>query len=223
MEELTTQLFVYLKGVWKYRWIAVVAAWVIAIAGWVIVYKLPDDYQASARIYVDTQNVLKPLMAGMTISPDLQQQVSIMSRTLISRPNVERVVRMVDLDIKAKDVKDQEKLVKGLMDNIKLGATGRDNLFTIHYNNQNPKLAKDVVQSLLTIFVEGGLGDKKDSSSAIRFIDEQIQSYEEKLMAGENNLKAFKQKNIGMMPQQGSDYYAQLSLASEDLNKTRLD
>ena len=223
MEELTTQLFVYLKGIWKYRWIAVVAAWVVAIAGWVIVYKLPDDYQASARIYVDTQNVLKPLMAGMTISPDLQQQVSIMSRTLISRPNVERVVRMVDLDIKAQDIKDQEKLVKGLMDTIKLGAAGRDNLFTIHYNNQNPKLAKDVVQSLLTIFVEGGLGDKKDSSSAIRFIDEQIQSYEEKLISGENNLKTFKQKNIGMMPQQGTDYYAQLSLASEDLNKTRLE
>jgi polysaccharide chain length determinant protein (PEP-CTERM system associated) len=224
MEELTTQLFVYLKGIWKYRWIAVTAAWIVAIAGWVIVYKLPDDYQASARIYVDTQNVLKPLMAGMTISPDLQQQVSIMSRTLISRPNVERVVRMVDLDIKAQDIKDQEKLVKGLMDNIKLGTTGRDNLFTIHYNNQNPRLAKDVVQSLLTIFVEGGLGDKKqDSSSAIRFIDEQIQSYEEKLIVGENNLKAFKQKNIGLMPQQGSDYYAQLSLAVEDLNKTKLE
>jgi polysaccharide chain length determinant protein (PEP-CTERM system associated) len=224
MEELTTQLLVYLKGVWKYRWIAVGFAWIIAITGWVIVYKLPDDYQASARIYVDTQNVLKPLMAGMTISPDLQQQVSIMSRTLISRPNVERVVRMVDLDIKVKDVKEQEKLVKELMGKIQLGTTGRDNLFTIHYNNQNPKLAKDVVQSLLTIFVEGGLGDKKqDSSSAIRFIDEQIQSYEEKLIVGENNLKAFKQKNIGIMPQQGSDYYSQLSRAEEDLNKTRLD
>ncbi|MEP6878964.1 MAG: XrtA system polysaccharide chain length determinant, partial [Nitrosospira sp.] len=142
----------------------------------------------------------------------------------ISRPNVERVVRMVDLDIKAQDVKDQEKLVKGLMDNIKLGTTGRDNLFTIHYNNQNPRLAKDVVQSLLTIFVEGGLGDQKQgSSSAIRFIDEQIQSYEEKLIVGENNLKAFKQKNIGLMPQQGSDYYGQLSLAVEDLNKTKLE
>ena len=223
MEELTSQLLVYLKGVWKYRWIAVAAAWVVAIGGWVVVYKLPDDYQASARIYVDTQNVLKPLMAGMTISPDLQQQVSIMSRTLISRPNVERVVRMVDLDIKAKDVKDQEKLVKELMEKIKLGTTGRDNLFTIHYNNRHPKLAKEVVQSLLTIFVEGGLGDKQDSSSAIRFIDEQIQSYEEKLVTGENNVKAFKQKYLGMLPQQGTDYYAQLSKATEDLNKTRLD
>lgn len=223
MEELSTQLLVYLKGIWKYRWIAVIAAWIIAVGGWVIVYKLPDDYQASARIYVDTQNVLKPLMSGMTVSPDLQQQVSIMSRTLISRPNVERVIRMVDLDIKAKDVKDQEKQVKELMEKIQLATTGRDNLFTISYSNRSPKLAKDVVQSLLTIFVEGGLGDKHDSSSAIRFLDEQIQSYEEKLIAGENNLKAFKQKNIGLMPQQGSDYYSQLSQAEEEINKARLE
>ena len=70
----------------------------------------------------------------------------------------------------------------------------------------------------------GGLGDKtQDSSSAIRFIDEQIRSYEEKLIAGENNLKAFKQKNIGIMPQQGGDYYSQLSQSVEDLNKTRLE
>lgn len=224
MEELTTQLLVYLKGIWKYRWAAVAAAWLIAVIGWVIVYKLPDDYQASARIYVDTQNVLKPLLQGMTVSPDTQQQISIMSRTLISRPNVERVIRMVDLDIKAKDTKDQERLVKELMDKIKLGTTGRDNLFTISYNNQNPRLAKDIVQSLLTLFVEGGLGNKsQDSSSAIRFIDEQIKSYEEKLIAGENNLKAFKQKNIGIMPQQGNDYYSQLSQAMDDLNKTRLE
>lgn len=224
MEELTTQLLVYLKGIWKYRWAAVAAAWLIAVIGWVIVYKLPDDYQASARIYVDTQNVLKPLLQGMTVSPDTQQQISIMSRTLISRPNVERVIRMVDLDIKAKDTKDQERLVKELMDKIKLGTTGRDNLFTISYNNQNPRLAKEIVQSLLTLFVEGGLGNKsQDSSSAIRFIDEQIKSYEEKLIAGENNLKAFKQKNIGIMPQQGNDYYSQLSQAMDDLNKTRLE
>jgi hypothetical protein len=51
MEELTSQLLVYLKGVWKYRWIAVAAAWIVAIGGSFVVYKLPDDYQASARIY----------------------------------------------------------------------------------------------------------------------------------------------------------------------------
>ncbi|MEE8327447.1 MAG: XrtA system polysaccharide chain length determinant, partial [Nitrosomonadaceae bacterium] len=47
--------------------------------------------------------------------------------------------------------------------------------------------------------------------------------YEEKLITQENELKAFKQKNVGLMPQQGGDYYAQLAKAAENLNKTKLD
>lgn len=224
MEELITQLLTYVKGIWKYRWFAVASAWIVAIVGWITVYKLPDDYQASARIYVDTQSILKPLMTGMTAPPNVEQQVSIMSRTLISRPNVERVMRMVDLDIKAKTVKDHDELVNELMSQIKIATTGRDNLFTISYSNDKPKLAKDVVQSLLTIFVEGSLGDnKQDSASALRFIDEQIKAYEEKLSTAETALKNFKQKNVGLMPGQGSDYVTKLSAAADSLNQARLE
>ena len=101
MEETINQVLFLLKGVWKYRWHAVIVAWIIALAGWIRVYTLDDNYQASARVFVDTQSILKPLMSGMTTLPNVEQQVSIMSRTLLSRPNVEKVMRMVDLDIKA--------------------------------------------------------------------------------------------------------------------------
>ena len=159
---------------WKYRWHAVISIWFVAMAGWLYVYSLPDSYESSARIYVDTQNILQPLMAGIAATPNLEQQVTIMSRTLISRPNVERVLRMVDLDIKAKTAKEREKLINDLTNAVKIESTGRDNLFTISYSNHDPKIAKGVVQSFLTIFVEGSLGDKKmDTSSALHFIDDQ--------------------------------------------------
>ncbi|TAN77795.1 MAG: chain length-determining protein [Gallionella sp.] len=224
MHELITQLLSHLKGIWKYRWYAAAAIWLIAIAGWLVVHMLPDNYESSARIYVDTQNVLKPLMAGMAQPPNLEQQVAIMSRTLISRPNVERVMRMVDLDIKAKTVKDREQIINDLTSGIRIATTGRDNLFTISYSNENSKIAKDVVQSLLTIFVEGSLGDKKqEATSAIRFIDDQIKAYEEKLVSAETALKTFKQKNMGLMPRQGGDYVTQLSTAADSLNQAKLE
>lgn len=191
MDELIAQLLVYIKGTWKYRWVSITIAWLVSIIGWAVVHQLPDDYEASARIHVDTQNILRPLMAGMTVSPNPEQQVAIMSRTLISRPNVERVTRMVDLDVKVTDDIAYDKLVTALMKDIKLGAAGRENLFTISYSHKDPKLAKDIVQSLLTIFVEGGLENKKqDSTSALRFLDQQIASYEEKLIASETALTA---------------------------------
>jgi len=196
MEELITQLLSLVKGVWKYRWYSAVIAWVFVLAGGIKVYTLPDDYQASARVFVDTQSILKPLLSGMTTIPNVEQQVSIMSRTLLSRPNLEKVLRMVDLDIKAKTVKDHEQLINNLASQIAITGTGRDDLYTLSYSNENPKLAKEVVQSLLTIFVEGSFGDKKqDTANAVQFIDTQIKSYEEKLVTAENALKDFKLKN----------------------------
>lgn len=224
MEDLIQQLLSHLKGIWKYRWFAAAIAWAVAVAGWIFVTTLPDNYQASARVYVDTQNILKPLLSGMTNIPNVEQQVSIMSRTLLSRPNMERVMRMVDLDIKAKTVKDHEQLVDNLMTQIKIGGTGRDDIYAIFYNNENPKIAKDVVQSLLSIFVEGSIGDKKkDSEKAILFIDEQIKNYEDKLVSAENALKAFKLKNMGLLPRQGSDYGTKAAEISENLSQAKLD
>jgi polysaccharide chain length determinant protein (PEP-CTERM system associated) len=224
MAEFMALLLGFLKAIGKYRWYAVAITWLVAIVGWIVVYQLPNDYQASARVYVDTQSILKPLMAGMTTTPNVDQQVMFMRRTLISRPNVERVLRMVDLDIKAKTVNQHEKQVDELMAAIKMSGTERDDIYTIAYNNENPKLGKDVVQSLLTIFVEGSFGGKKqDSEKAVQFIDDQIKMYEERLAAGENALKEFKIQHLNVLPRQGSDYSSNLGDLAEKLSAARLE
>src|SRR6476659_11321385 len=123
MAELTAVILSFLKAIGKYRWYAVVISWVVAVIGWAVVYKLPNDYQASARVYVDTQSILKPLLSSMTTLPNLDQQVVFMRRTLISRPNIERVMRMVDLDVKAATAKDREKMIDELIDKIKIVGT----------------------------------------------------------------------------------------------------
>src|ERR1044071_2670607 len=49
-----------LRGIWQGRWIGLVVAWLTAIAGGVFVFLVPDRYAATARVYVDTQSLLKP-------------------------------------------------------------------------------------------------------------------------------------------------------------------
>lgn len=224
MAEIMALLLSFLKAIGKYRWYAVAITWLVAIVGWSVVFRLPNDYQASARVYVDTQSILKPLMASMTTLPNTEQQVMFMRRTLISRPNVERVLRMVDLDIKAKSPREHEKLVDELMSQIKIIGTERDDIYTLAYSNPDPKLGKDVVQSLLTIFVEGSFGGKKqESEKAIQFIDDQIRMYEEKLAVGENALKEFKIRHMGLLPRQGGDYASAYAELSEKISQARLE
>ena len=224
MHEIVRQVLSYLRGMWQYRWYGVAISWAVCAVGWAIVFLMPNLYEANARVYVDTQSVLKPLLSGLAVQPNVDQQIDMMSRTLISRPNLERVIRMSDLDIKIKSNEERERLVDALGKQIKLGSTGRDNLYSITFQATKPEEAKRVVQSLLTIFVEGSLGDKrKDADSAKRFIDEQIKLYEQKLVVAENALKEFKRNNMGMMPSQGRDYVAKLQEAQSKVNQSRLE
>jgi polysaccharide chain length determinant protein (PEP-CTERM system associated) len=224
MEELISQILTLAKGIWKYRIWALATSWIVLLIGSVVVYSMHNQYYSTARVFVDTESILKPLLAGMTSVPNVEQQVSIMSRTLLTRPNVEKVIRMVDLDLKSKSTKDTEALVTNLMSQIKIAGTVQNDIYTISYTAEDPKLVKDVVQAFLTIFVEGSFGDKKqDSAKAIRFINDQIKNYEQKLIAAETALKDFKLQNMGMLPKQGSDYGSKLSETSDILNQARLD
>ncbi len=224
MAELTTLIITFLKALGKYRWYAVVVSWTVALIGWAVVYARPNDYQASARVYVDTQSLLKPLMAGMTTLPNIEQQVAFMRRSLISRPNIEKVMRAVDLDVRSGTVKEHEAKVDQMIAAIKIIGTERDDIYTITYNNPDPKLGKDVVQSLLQLFVEGSVGGKKgDSEKAVQFIDEQIKVYEEKLSAAENALKDFKLKHMSLLPRAGADYTGKLTDVNDQLNQARLE
>ena len=224
MHEVLDQLMSILRGIWLRRWQAIIVAWIIAVIGWGVVYTVPKRYEASARVYIDTQSILKPLLAGLAVNTSIEQQVQVMTRTLLSRPNMEKVARMGDLNLQAKSAKDMEGLVTDLMDKVKLtSASTQDNLYRISYENSNPALAKSVVQSLLTILVEGSLGNKrKDTDSAKRFIDDQIKQYEQKLSTAENALKEFKQKHLGMMPGSGGDYFTKLTAAQQSVNEATL-
>ena len=224
MHELADQLLSYLRATWRYRWYAVVFTWIIALGGWSAVYLTPDRYVASARVYVDTQSVLRPLLSGLTVQPNIDEMITMMSRTLISRPNLEKVIRMADMDTRLKTSKDQEQLITHLTRELAIRSAGRENLYTISYSDKNPQEAKQVVQSLLTLFVEGSLGDKrKDSDAARRFIDEQLKSYSEKLIAAENAVTEFKRRNVGLMPGDRRDYYTRLVEAKAAVSQAELD
>ena len=89
MDELLQQVLGYLRAMWHRRWYGLAAAWLAAIIGVIVVYRIPNKYEASARVYVDTESLLRPLLGALAVQPNVDQQVGLISRTLLSRPNVE--------------------------------------------------------------------------------------------------------------------------------------
>jgi polysaccharide chain length determinant protein (PEP-CTERM system associated) len=224
MNDILRQLITILRGMWQRRWIGLGVAWLVGVVGAIVLINIPDRYEASARIYVDTQSVLKPLLSGLAIQPDVEQQVTMLARTLINRPNMEKLMRSSDMDLLVSTQREKERLIDDLTKEIKLAGGGRENLYYISYRDTNPDRARRVVQNLVSMFVESGLGDKRrDAAAARKFIDDQIATHEKKLEEAENRVKEFRLKNFGFTGGTGQDYLTRLTALSNELNNVRLE
>jgi polysaccharide chain length determinant protein (PEP-CTERM system associated) len=224
MDEILQQARSLIRPTWKYRHVGMITAWLIGAIAAGVILRLPDKYEASARIFVDTQSILKPLMSGLTVQPNIDQQITMLSRTLISRPNIEKLIRMADLDLNIQSKAAQESLIESLTKSLEIKSANRDNLYTISYRNTDPAKAQRVVQSLVSIFVESSLGNKRqDSDSARKFIDEQIRNSEKKLEEAESKLKDFKLRNVELETADGKGAMDRLSDIAGLLQKSRLE
>ena len=67
MDEVFRKVVITLRRMWHYRWLGLATAWIVGIIAVAVVMFIPDKYEATARIYVNTASILKPLMTGLTV------------------------------------------------------------------------------------------------------------------------------------------------------------
>jgi len=198
-----------LLGCWRFRWQAVGAAWLLALVGWATVVLIPDIYSASTRIYVDSQSALRPLLQGLAVASNVDDEVRLMSRAILSRPNLEELARETGLDIGAATPSEMDALISRLQASITVASTNE--ILEIAYQHADPAVALDVVSTLLESFVEGTLGaNRTDTTNAEEFLQQKLTEYELRLNEAEARLAAFKRENVGMMPGEEGDYYTRL-------------
>jgi polysaccharide chain length determinant protein (PEP-CTERM system associated) len=231
MNEIILQLKNYIRSAWRFRWPAVILAWAVALMGWAIVFVLPDKYESEAKVYVDTESVLKQVLEGLTVQNDMKQRLHLMTRTLLSHENLQKLILKTDLDHLAKNREEREQLINWLRETIVIdvdrrpipGTRETENFYTIRYVYSDRFLAQKVVQALLDIFVESALGDTRmESDSAEKFLQQQIQEYEARLIEAENKLTEFKRKNVDTLPRDGTGVFQRLEEASTGLEEIQL-
>jgi polysaccharide chain length determinant protein (PEP-CTERM system associated) len=200
MDSVRSMLLQYLRAAWRRRWLGIVVAWLVCIVGWAGTYTIPNSFESSARLFVDADAILTPLLRGIAADSASTTQLEILQRTLLSRPNLEKLISKTDLDLTLNGPSDRERLISRLASDIKVTPQTR-NLFTITYRDHSPKLAHDVVQTLLTIFIEAATGSNRlDMENARRFLERQIQSYEQQLRAAEKRRADFRVRYMELLP-----------------------
>lgn len=222
LQQTITQILDYVKGVWIKKRYVIIFSWLICPIGFLYVSTLPDVYSSKAQVFVDTRSVLQPLLRGLAIQTNPDQEIQMMAKTLLSRSNVEKIARESDLDITTQTEGQFDSLVTSLTKRIQLSSTGRDNIYNISFSDEKPAIAQRVVQETLDLFVEGTLGNnRKDTDTAGRFLNEQIAEYESRLSEAEQRLANFKRQYNDILPLAGT-YYASLKSFNDQLEATRL-
>lgn len=226
MTDLKRQVLIFLDQLWRRRWTALAFTWAVCLVGWFVVAMMPNRYISEARFYVDTQSLLNPLLKGISVNADdrgREEQVQLMQRTLTSRPNLAKVAQMTDLDKTAKTDAELQSLIQSLDERINIRSQGA-NLFQVEFSDNSPTVARDVVQSLLTIFVESSVGDKReDIQTAKSFIESQISEYEGQLKAAELRLADFKVTNINFLSSSAESFAQRLEMARDNVKKLEAD
>jgi polysaccharide chain length determinant protein (PEP-CTERM system associated) len=200
MQEMQALARRYLLGLWRRRWLVLALSWVFCLAGWAATFAIPNQYEANARLYVDADAVLTPLLRGVALDNTPANQLEILQRTLLSRPNLEKLISKTDLELSVGGPAELENMVQSLASAIHITPQTR-NLFTISYRSTRPKLAYDVVQTVLSIFIESKTGNNRtDMENARLFLDQQIGQYETKLRASEAARAEFRSKYLDLLP-----------------------
>ncbi len=83
---LHEQVLFYARQLWRHKWLSITLAWLICAIGWPVVGLMPPQYESSARIYVNTDQLLTPLLHGVAVDVNPARQVEYLQRTLLSRP-----------------------------------------------------------------------------------------------------------------------------------------
>jgi polysaccharide chain length determinant protein (PEP-CTERM system associated) len=224
MQDTVAQLLSYVLGIWRHRWVALVVAWMIAIAGWAYVARMPESYVATARVNVDTSSLLGPLMRGLTVSPNANERIAMMSRTLLSRPNLERLARMTDLDLEVQTEAQRDAMIRRLQSSISLSGTrGNNSLYSISVTHPDRETARRLTQSLIAVFIETSTSNQNiDNSQAQGFLNQQIAESEARLIEAENRLADFQRANVDLLPGERGDYYSRLRQSRANLQEARL-
>jgi polysaccharide chain length determinant protein (PEP-CTERM system associated) len=222
VQDQLAELFYYLKGALKYRGVAIALAWIVCLSGWIVVSALPNKYTSEAKVHVDTGTMLVPLLKGMTVQSDVRGLLRVMQLLMFTQHNLEQIIELANLNKNIKSASDKLAIMDNLKKDIHISGEGND-IFTINYEAGNPNDAKRVVQAVLTVFSEQ---TQRSTLAGVdvahRFIDEQIQEYENRLRNAEKARENFKRTRLGLLPGDNGGQIAQAQSIVRLLDEARM-
>ncbi|MBP6342952.1 MAG: hypothetical protein KA403_03355 [Candidatus Omnitrophica bacterium] len=175
----------YFRIFFRRKWFIIIPAFTGMILGVCSAIIMPKKYVSSTKIQIMEGNTENPLFDQLTVSSTMEQRSKVVREKMLSWGSLTELVKRLKLDNQVKSAQDFEELIKQLVKNIKFEFR-EANIIQVSYAGPNALQTQAVVQNIMQIFIEGSLTvQTKETSDAIRFIEEQLRVYRGKIKSSE--------------------------------------
>jgi len=227
MQQLDS-LLEQLRGLWRFRRTGMVLAWAALVLALIVITVLPDRYEASATVFVDTQTALSAATRNLAIDENTDAQIQLVREALLGGPQLGKIADDTGLTARARTPEERQRVIDKLRKEIQIvgGATAPGaGTYLISYTNKDRQSSLNVVDRFVNTWVQEALGGKEQGSvQAQQFLTQQIAELEKRLRDAEEALAAFKKEHVGLLPGEQADYFKRLDteLADLDAAQTKL-
>jgi polysaccharide chain length determinant protein (PEP-CTERM system associated) len=180
----------------------------------------PEKFESSVTIYADQENIIKPLLEGKASVTKVEDSAKVVREVIYSPRLLRRVVEEIDGLTAEKSPIDVERRVNELRSKILVaGLSG--NYIKITYNDEKPDATYKIINKVIDLFIADSSASKRsESKEAYNFIDKQVKTYKDQLLAAEEKLKQFQSNNTDGSEQSVANRISQLR---SEIEKIKLD
>ena len=226
MNEMLHKVLDELRSSLRFRWYGIGLAWFLCLLGWGVVAWMPNVYEASARVYIDTSSVLAPVLGDQIVTPNVEAQLAYVRESLLGDERLDIVARTTGLDAGALSPRDHEAVLTRLGNQIRItteatisqGNIRTDNIYTISYRNEDRDMAIAVVRALYDAMIEDTLAAQTSGTDTREaFVVQRLADLEAQLHQDDQNIAAYKRENADRLPGTEGDYFTRMQIEKDEL------
>ena len=190
----------------KRRWIIIIPFCLSMLIGIYKAFTLPRIYSATTLILVEPQRVPNDYVRPV-VSTDIGSRISSIQEQVMSRTNIEKIIDEFNLFSGSQYQKGyMEDKILSVQDCISLNVTRSRHsadTFSISFRDSDPEKAMRITNALATYFINENLKVREAQAvGTSSFLDGELKSIRQKLVAQESKLKEYREEYMGGLPEQ---------------------
>jgi len=168
---------------------------------------LPKVYKATTLILVQPQSIPENYVRP-TITDTVINRLNTIGQEIMSRTRLEKVIEEFNLYKDLRKKFPMEEAVEAMRKAIEVKVQEEKkertrNSFTISFEGEEPKTVMMVTNKLASLFIEENLKVRElQAGGTSEFISKELLTMEDLLKRKEQEIRAFKERNMGQLPQQ---------------------